>query len=131
YSDDVARGFLHSHSYTGNALACRAALAVLDIFRDEDVIFANKAKANRWTMLAAPLASHSRVKDFRHRGMIWAFEVETSRPDFGRWCFAEGLSRELLLRPMGRTLYLMPPYVTTDEEFELLATRVLEIVDDA
>ncbi len=45
YADDVARGFLHSHSYTGNALACRAALAVLDIFRDDDVIAANRARA--------------------------------------------------------------------------------------
>ena len=52
YADDVARGFLHSHSYTGNALACRAALAVLDIFRDDDVIAANRARARaldaRW-----------------------------------------------------------------------------------
>ena len=52
YDDDVARGFLHSHSYTGNALACRAALAVLDIFRDDDVIAANRATrgdaAARW-----------------------------------------------------------------------------------
>ena len=52
------RGFLHSHSYTGNALACRAALAVLDIFRDDDVLAANRAKAARWTALAAPLAAH-------------------------------------------------------------------------
>ena len=48
YADDVARGFLHSHSYTGNALACRAALAVLDIFRDDDVIAANRERARRW-----------------------------------------------------------------------------------
>ena len=55
YDDDVARGFLHSHSYTGNALACRAALAVLDIFRDDDVIVANRATASRWRNIAAPL----------------------------------------------------------------------------
>ena len=131
YADDVARAFLHSHSYTGNALACRAALAVLDIFRDDDVIAANRARSARWTALAAPLAAHPKVRNFRHRGMIWAFEVDTPRLDFARWCFAEGLARELLLRPIGRTVYFMPPYIVTDDEFALLAARTLEIVDRA
>jgi len=131
YADDPARGFLHSHSYTGNALACRAALAVLDIFRDDGVIAANRERSVRWTALAAPLAAHPRVKQFRQRGMIWAFEVDTPRADFARWCFAEGLQRELLLRPLGHTVYFMPPYVVTDDEFALLAARTLEIVERA
>ena len=131
YDDDTARGFLHSHSYTGNALACRAALAVLDIFRDDDVIATNAATARRWQALAAPLAAHPRVRDFRHRGMIFAFDVATERPDFARWFYAEALARELLLRPIGRTVYFMPPYVLTDAEFALLVTRVAEILDGA
>jgi adenosylmethionine-8-amino-7-oxononanoate aminotransferase len=131
YADDAARGFLHSHSYSGNALACRAALAVLDIFRDDDVVAANRARAARWTALAAPLAAHPAVRNFRCCGMIWAFEVDTDRGDFARWCFAEGLARELLLRPIGRTVYFMPPYVVTDAEFAALAERTREIVDAA
>jgi len=131
YADDTARGFLHSHSYTGNALACRAALAVLDIFRDDDVIAANRARALRWTTLAAPLATHPRIRDFRRCGMIWAFEVDTDRADFARWCFGEALARELLLRPIGRTVYFMPPYIVTDDEFALLATRTGEMLDAA
>jgi adenosylmethionine-8-amino-7-oxononanoate aminotransferase len=131
YADDLARGFLHSHSYTGNALACRAALAVLDIFADDDVIAANAAKAERWVALAAPLAAHPKVRHFRQRGMIWGFEVDTSRGDFARWCFAEGLERELLLRPLGKTVYFMPPYIVTDDEFALLCARTLAIVERA
>jgi adenosylmethionine-8-amino-7-oxononanoate aminotransferase len=129
YDDDPARGFLHSHSYTGNALACRAALAVLDIFRDDDVIAANRDRAQRWHAAASPLAGHARVRHFRQRGMIIAFDVETSRPDFARWCFAEGLARELLLRPIGSSVYFMPPYVLTDAEFGLLVERTGEILD--
>ena len=129
YADDTTRAFLHSHSYTGNALACRAALAVLDIFRDDDVLAANRARAARWTALAAPLAAHPKVRAFRHFGMIWAFEVDTDRADFARWCFAEGLARELLLRPIGRTVYFMPPYVVADDEFALLAGRTAGILD--
>jgi adenosylmethionine-8-amino-7-oxononanoate aminotransferase len=131
YADDVARGFLHSHSYTGNALACRAALTVLDIFRDDDVIAANRAKAARWDLLAADLAKHPKVRNWRSCGTIRAFEVDTERPDFSRWCFGEGLARELLLRPIGRTVYFMPPYVLTDEEFALLADRTCDILDRA
>jgi adenosylmethionine-8-amino-7-oxononanoate aminotransferase len=131
YADDLARGFLHSHSYTGNALACSAALAVLDIFRDDAVVTANRDRARRWSALAAELAAHPAVRAFRHQGMIWAFEVATDRPDFARWCFAEGLARGLLLRPIGRTVYFMPPYVLTDDEFALLAGGTLEIVDRA
>jgi adenosylmethionine---8-amino-7-oxononanoate aminotransferase len=131
YHDDVARGFLHSHSYTGNALACSAALAVLDLFRERDVIAANRERSQRLSSLAQPIASHRKVSNFRCLGMIWAFEIESSRPDLARWCFSEGLRRELLLRPIGNTLYWMPPYCLDDEEMALLASRTLEIIECA
>ncbi len=131
YDDDTARGFLHSHSYTGNALACRAALAVLDIFSDGDVLAANRSRAARWGAFVAPIAAHPKVRDFRHTGMIWAFEVATARPDFVHWCFAEAASRELLLRPIGHTVYFMPPYVVSDDDFALLCARTLDLLDHA
>jgi adenosylmethionine-8-amino-7-oxononanoate aminotransferase len=93
------------------------------------VLAANRGKAARWTALAAPLASHPKVRSFRQRGMLWAFDVETDRADFARWCFAQGLAREILLRPIGRTVYFMPPYVVTDDEFALLAARTSAILD--
>ena len=80
YDDAVARAFLHSHSYTGNPLACRAACAVLDLFDEGDVIEANRAKAARFDAIAAPLANHPAVRDLRRLGMIWAFEVGTDDP---------------------------------------------------
>jgi adenosylmethionine-8-amino-7-oxononanoate aminotransferase len=128
YDDDPARAFLHSHSYSGNALACRAALAVLDLFRDGDVIVRNRVRAAELTALAEPLAGHPKVRNFRHLGMIWAFEVESERPDFSRWCFAAGLERELLLRPIGNTVYWMPPYILDAADAALLAQQTLEIV---
>jgi adenosylmethionine-8-amino-7-oxononanoate aminotransferase len=128
YGDDVTRAFLHSHSYTGNPLACRAALAVLDLFRDHDVIARNRARAATLTALAQPLAAHPKIRNFRQLGMIWAFDVDSRRTDFSRWCFALALDRELLLRPVGNTVYWMPPYVLDDDEMALLADRTLEIV---
>ena len=129
YADDAARGFLHSHSYTGSALACRAALAVLDIFRDDRVIEANAAAARRFAARAAPLAAHPRVRHFRQRGMIFALDVDTDRPGFAHRFFGEALGRGLLLRPIDRTVYFMPPYIVTDAEFGLLVDGTREILD--
>lgn len=129
YADEVARGFLHSHSYTGNPLACRAALATLDIFRDGDILNANRAKAAYFNHVSQPLRAHPAVRDFRNTGMIWAFEVDSPHADFAQRCFALGLEHELLLRPMGDTVYFIPPYVVTEEEMSLLATRTLQVVN--
>ena len=131
YDDDVARAFLHSHSYTGNALACRAALTVLDIFRDDDVIASNREKAERFDALAVPLASHRNVRHFRRTGMIWAFDVASERSDFARRSFVRALDRGVLLRPIGTTVYFMPPYVVDDEAFALLVDTAIAIADDA
>jgi adenosylmethionine---8-amino-7-oxononanoate aminotransferase len=129
YSDDAARGFLHSHSYTGNPLACRAACAVLDIFDKEGVIAGNERKAARFFKAAEPLAHHPGVRDFRHLGMIWAFEVDTADAAFAAKAFALALERGVLLRPIGNTVYFMPPYVIDDAEFALLVETGLAIVD--
>ena len=129
YADDVAHGFLHSHSYTGNPLACRAALATLDIFRNDDVLNANRAKAAHFNRIAAPLREHPKVRHFRNTGMIWAFEVVSPHADFAQRCFALALQHELLLRPMVNTVYFMPPYVINEEEMNLLVNCTLHIVN--
>lgn len=130
--DDVARGFLHSHSYTGNALACRAALAVLDRFAEDDVLARNRATAPLLSAALAPLADDTRIEHLRHTGMIWAFDVP---PDVAGERFAErfhlaGRANGLLIRPIGRTVYLMPPYVLDDDLAAWLAARVRATLDE-
>jgi adenosylmethionine-8-amino-7-oxononanoate aminotransferase len=131
YSDDVTRGFLHSHSYTGNALACSAALAVLDIFDEDDVLARNREAAARLTALCQPIARHPRVRHFRHRGMIWAFDVAGAPPGFARSYFLAALARGLLLRPIGETVYFMPPYVLDGQAQAYLAENALAALDQA
>ncbi len=130
YDDRIARGFLHSHSYTGNALACRAACAVLDLFERDDVIATNATKSARFTQLAVPLASHPLVSAFRNRGMIWAFEVPGAGAQFAARAFDLAMRRGVLLRPIGNTVYFMPPYVVEDAEFALLVDAGLAIVNE-
>jgi adenosylmethionine---8-amino-7-oxononanoate aminotransferase len=129
YDADVTRGFLHSHSYTGNPLACRAALATLDIFAEDHVLEANKARSRKLTEALAPLANHEHTGNFRNRGMIWAFDAVGATPGFSRRFFTEGTKQELLLRPIGNTVYLMPPYILSDEEIDGLAARTLSVFE--
>ncbi len=131
YDDSVARGFLHSHSYTGNALACRAALATLDIFEQDHVIEANRAKAAYLGRAAQTLARHPRIRHFRNTGMIWAFDVESDDPAFPRRFYQAALARELLLRPIGNTVYFMPPYTITDAEIDFLVAGTCAALDAA
>lgn len=125
YDDEVARGFLHSHSYTGNPLACRAALATLDLIEQTDVLTTNIVTSERLWAQFASLTGHERVRHARRQGMVFAWDVASSLPDFARRYARHALERGLLLRPIGHTLYAMPPYVIDEAEGEHLARGAL------
>jgi len=111
WSDDIARGFLHSHSYTGNALACAAANAVLDRFAEQDVLVRNRTQAVLLAEAFAPLAHDPRIAHLRQRGMILAFDVKHPGERFSERFHLAAREHELLIRPIGGTVYLMPPYL--------------------
>ncbi len=124
------RAFLHSHSYTGNPLACAAALATLQIFADDDIIARNQRTAAHMTQLAAQIGEHSAVADVRQAGMIVAFELTQGgdkRTPFpaaarvGLQAYRAALARGVVLRPLGDVLYWMPPYCVDDAQLALLA----------
>jgi adenosylmethionine-8-amino-7-oxononanoate aminotransferase len=129
--DSVARAFLHSHSYTGNPLACRAALATLDIFEQDDVVAVNRQRAAKIAATLAPLANHPQVRHLRQRGMIAAFDVVTDDLHFSRRFYRAALDHEALIRPIGNTIYLMPPYVVSDQEIALLGQSVVSSLNES
>ena len=129
YADETTRGFLHSHSYTGNPLACRAALATLDIFAEDDILAANRTKAAYLNCVAQPLRAHAAIRNFRNCGMIWAFEVDSPHADFAQRCFTLGLKQQLLLRPIGQTVYFMPPYIISEAEMDQLVAGTLSVIE--
>ena len=127
------RAFLHSHSYTGNALACTAALATLDIFADDDGIVRNRALAAHLGRRAREaLEGLEHVVEVRQTGMIVAAELARHgdrhqpfdwRERRGLRVYRHGLEHEALLRPIGNVVYFMPPYVITPAEIDgLVAT---------
>jgi adenosylmethionine-8-amino-7-oxononanoate aminotransferase len=134
YSDSMARGFLHSHSYTGNPLACRAALATLEIFEKDDVLAQNRVLAKQLSDELSPLATHSKVNHFRQQGMLWAFDAKVEDAQlaatFSRRFFASALKHELLLRPIGTTVYVMPPYIFSNSDTCFLAERLQTVFEE-
>ena len=129
YDDRLARGFLHSHSYTGNPLACSAALAVLDILEEDKVIERNRDTAASINDATAALRTHDCVANFRNRGMIWAFDVPDAAPDFARDFFTRAIAAGVLLRPLGNTVYWMPPYVISEHEIKFLAQALENLLE--
>jgi adenosylmethionine-8-amino-7-oxononanoate aminotransferase len=126
YGDETAKGFLHSHSYTGNPLACRAALAVLDIFESDRVIERNREKSAEFAAMFTEVAAHPRVRHFRQQGMIWAFDVADTMPGFVARFHQAALARGVFVRPMGDTVYVMPPYVTNASDMAMLIQALLD-----
>ena len=126
---NAGKAFLHSHSYTGNPLACRAALETLNIFRDEPVLARNRVLAAHLAARLAPLREHQNVADVRQHGMIAAVELvadkATRRPFAaeerrGLRVYLHGLEHGALLRPLGNVIYFMPPYVVSESEIDQL-----------
>ncbi len=138
--DSRERAFLHSHSYTGNPLACAAALASLDIFESDQVIQRNHATAETMRRLAAPFRDHRHVADVRQAGMVVAFELtrdgdrHTPFPAAARvglQAYKAALARGVVLRPLGDVLYWMPPYCVDEQQLALLAETTLAAIEEA
>jgi adenosylmethionine---8-amino-7-oxononanoate aminotransferase len=132
FYDEYTRlnAFLHSHSYTGNPLACAAANATLAIFRDEPVLERNRATAARMLASVEHLRDHPHVAEIRQCGMILAIELMKDPATRTPWPWQErrglriyqhALERGALIRPLGTTIYFMPPFVIAPDEIELLA----------
>ena len=138
--DSRERAFLHSHSYTGNPLACAAVLASLAIFDADDVLVRNRTTAARMAALAEEIDALPQVADARLAGMIVAFELcrnGDKRTPFdpalrvGLRAYRAALEQGVVLRPLGDTLYWMPPYCIDEEQLQLLARVTRDVIHEA
>jgi adenosylmethionine---8-amino-7-oxononanoate aminotransferase len=134
YAGSMAQGFLHSHSYTGNPLACAAALASLRIFRDDDVLKHNQEKAQTLQNAFSWVQEDDRLVHFRQQGMILAFdlkgEVHVNLKHFASDLFKKALHHQLLLRPIGHTVYVMPPYILEEEQIHWMAKQLKKALNE-
>jgi len=123
------KAFLHSHSYTGNPLACSAALATLELFEASDVIGENREKSAYILGKLERFKKLSNVKEVRQTGMISAIELQgyTPKERIGLKVYQYGLDNGVLLRPLAHIIYFMPPYIITYEEID----RMIDVAYDA
>jgi len=114
------KAFLHSHSYTGNPLACSAALATLEIFEQNDILGDNEKKRVYIKEKLEKFLDLPNVKEVRQQGMVTAIELKgyDVKERIGLRIYEYALSRGILLRPLGHVIYFMPPYIITYEEID-------------
>jgi len=141
YSDYTKqKAFMHSHSYTGNPIACAIACESLDIFADDNVLAKNELKSKFIAELLNEFAgSHPHVGEFRQMGMIGALELvedKRSRRAFG-WekrtgygIYRIALGKGVLLRPLGNVIYFMPPYIVEDKDIEFMADVAIQSITE-
>jgi len=133
YSDDATKAFYHGHSYTGNPLACATALASLELLEQPQQTFRVMESWHRH-YLEQYLQKHPKVEQIRTCGTIAALEVITSESDgyfntiAGR-LKSQFLEAGFLLRPLGNTLYIMPPYCITSDELESIYQVISSVLD--
>lgn len=142
FYDDYGKltAFLHSHSYTGNPLACAVALATLNIFKRDRIIERNQALIQALSKHTAALNDHPHVAEVRQTGMIVAMEMikdKRTREAYdwrerrGLKVYQHALKQGALLRPLGNVIYFMPPYVITEEQIAWLSEIALQGIEVA
>ncbi len=116
----LQKSFLHSHSYTGNPLACTAANATLDIFEKEKILEKIALKIEYIGKKLEQFRDLPNVADVRQQGMISAIELKGYRPEerIGLKVYQHGLDNGVLLRPLGHVIYFMPPLIISFEEID-------------
>ncbi len=124
------KAFLHSHSYTGNPLACSAANATLDLFENEAVLEKNQEKIACMASKLEQFKALPNVKSVRQTGMIAAVELQQYPVDFrvNLKIFTYALKKGVLLRPLSHVVYFMPPYVITCNEIETMMDVAYEAI---
>ena len=135
YSDQTQQGFLHSHSYTGNPLACSAALACLNIFETDNVLEKNIERSQDLANAFAWAKTDTRIEYWRQQGMILAFDLKKESikniSSFPREMFSKGLEEGVLIRPISNTIYVMPPYILSTEETMQMGQAIKRALEKA
>ena len=127
------RTFFHGHTYTGNPLACAAAIASLDVFREEDTLRQLAARIDQLSELLEPVATHPAVREVRRVGFMVGIELEEFPLPvrMGHRVTLEARARGAIIRPLGDVVVLMPPLSISGADLERLVQVTAEAIDAA
>lgn len=131
-SDDVSKGFFHSHTYSAHPLGCAAALAGLQLLNSDEIIERRKYIASAHENFKNAIKNHFKVKEVRTKGVILAIDLQIEMERYGNLrnrLYNFFLKRGVMLRPLGNTVYVLPPYVIKDEELQKIYHVIRELLE--
>ncbi|WP_340066209.1 adenosylmethionine--8-amino-7-oxononanoate transaminase [Ascidiimonas aurantiaca] len=133
YHDDVSRGFFHGHTYTANPPACAAALAGIELLLSETITRQRHFIAEMHTQFDHKIRNHAKVLTTRQLGVIYALELNVEMERYGSLrdrLFHFFMKNGVFLRPLGNTIYILPPYVINEEQLNKVYTVIRKALDE-
>lgn len=121
YSDDVAKGLFHGHTYTANPLACTAALAALELLQTQEIQQKIEDITGWHQEFDKQIKNHPKVAKTRQLGIIYALDLDVKMERYGNLrnkLFNHFMDQGVFLRPLGNTIYILAPYVTTKDQMQ-------------
>lgn len=132
YHEDLDKGFFHGHTYTANPLACTAAIAGIDLFESKEIQEGISRIQRAHKCFAIRIGKHPRVREIRYCGVIFAVDLDVDTNRYGNFrdrIFDFFWNRGIYLRPLGATVYLLPPYIIKEEELEQLYSGIEALLE--
>ena len=132
YSDEIAKGLFHGHTYTANPLACTAALAGLELLQSEEMQDNIKRVMKSHQQFDTEIKDHPKVADTRQCGIIYALDLNVKMERYGNLrdkLFNHFMDNGVFLRPLGNTIYILAPYIISDEQLQKIYGTIKSILD--
>lgn len=133
YADDMKKGFFHGHTYSGNPIACSAAIAGIELLQSETIQNSMKRIETSHEAFALTIKNHPKVGATRQQGQIFALDLNIEMERYGNLrdkLFNSFMSKGVCLRPLGNTIYILAPYITTDAELRKIYTAIMETIEE-
>ncbi len=132
YDDNLSKGFFHGHTYSANPIACSAAIASIELIQTEEIQRGIQKIHQSHTVFVNTIQHHKKVKNTRVLGVILAIDLDINIARYGKdrnTIFNYFMDKGIFLRPLGNTIYILPPYVTTEEQLNLVYQTILNYLD--
>jgi adenosylmethionine-8-amino-7-oxononanoate aminotransferase len=131
-SEDVHKGFFHAHTFSAHPVGCAAALAGLDLLESPEILERRTYIKNAHEHFVSEIKDHSKVGNARCMGVIMAIDLNVEMERYGNLrdeLYQFFINRGVILRPLGNTVYVLPPYVITNEQLHNIYEVIIELLE--
>lgn len=132
YADDMKKGFFHGHTYSGNPVACSAAIAGIELLQSNEMQVNLKRIEASHNTFGQEIKKHPKVGSIRQQGQIFALDLNIEMERYGNLrdkLFNSFMNKGVCLRPLGNTIYILAPYITTDAQLQQIYQAIRETLE--